>query len=176
MPSCGPTIKVGEIYGRLEILDLPPPRRRPGGGTTRFVLALCECGNTKEVRATDLQTGKIKSCGCLLREASRRRATRHGMAFTDTYACWRNMVDRCENPKASYFKNYGGKGVSVCEEWRRDFRNFLTDMGPRPPGLTLDRIDPYGNYCADNCRWADRFTQARNTRKAFNNNQGEERQ
>lgn len=96
---------------------------------------------------------------------------RHNMHGTATYRCWADMLRRCYSEKSSSYPNYGGRGVTVCEEWR-DFRNFLADMGVRPEGMSLDRIDPEGNYEPGNCRWADRNTQARNTRLRAANKSG----
>lgn len=80
---------------------------------------------------------------------------------------YRNMLSRCYNPKSTGYRHYGGRGVKVCERWRESFLNFLEDMGERPEGLTLDRINPKGNYEPSNCRWADAFTQSRNKRDSI---------
>lgn len=77
------------------------------------------------------------------------------------------MLSRCTNPQATGFANYGGRGIRVCDRWREDFRNFLADMGERPSGTTLDRIDVNGDYTPGNCRWADRTTQNRNARQVI---------
>lgn len=86
----------------------------------------------------------------------------NGGAFSPTYHSWASMVQRCTNPKRKGYEHYGGKGVAVCQSWLT-FENFLADMGERPEGMSLDRIDVSGNYCKDNCRWADTTTQARNS-------------
>lgn len=88
---------------------------------------------------------------------------RHGMRGSPIYAAWRTMRTRCENENCAAYPNYGGRGITVCEEWK-DFSNFYRDMGDRPAGLSLDRIDNEKGYSRDNCRWADRTTQARNQR------------
>jgi hypothetical protein len=88
---------------------------------------------------------------------------KHGMFGTSTHTVWRKMLERCAKPYCADFPRYGGRGIAVCERWH-DFKNFFADMGERPDGLTLDRIDVNGNYEPSNCRWVDRTTQNRNRR------------
>lgn len=89
---------------------------------------------------------------------------KHGKAYSKEHHIWREMRQRCNNRKAKDYRYYGGQGVTVCERWSK-FENFYADMGPKPEGLTLDRINPFGNYEPSNCRWASRMVQAQNTRK-----------
>jgi hypothetical protein len=85
--------------------------------------------------------------------------------FRATYQCWSDMKQRCYNKRCRDWPNYGGRGISVCERWLEDFQNFLEDMGPKPEGLTIDRVDVNGNYCKSNCRWLSREEQCRNRRE-----------
>jgi hypothetical protein len=93
----------------------------------------------------------------------RRKLERHGYYGESTYNIWRQMIQRCENPNSKDYRAYGGRGIKVCEQWQT-FLGFLRDMGMRPYGLTLDRVDPYGNYEKFNCRWATRQEQRHNWR------------
>ena len=110
-------------------------------------------------------SGDTKSCGCLRRAVTASLKMTHGISHkSGTYDIWVLMRQRCNNPKATGYAHYGGRGVTVCRRWDK-YTNFLMDMGERPDGLTLDRIDPHGNYEPTNCRWATWTTQNRNKRK-----------
>ena len=130
----------------------------------------CECGNTLEKLGATIRRGRIKSCGCgiseSIAESNKRRAT-HSMTNTPTYITWQAMKNRCRNPNISDYQYYGAKGVTVCDRWDNSFEAFLSDMGERPEGMTLDRINPFGNYEPDNCRWADYQTQRNNRRSNY---------
>ncbi len=122
---------------------------------------MCDCGRATVVRFNDLRSGHTKSCGCLGRE----RRTTHGRTDTPEYRALRYAIRWCEDPGHEKFPNYGGRGIRVSAAWRRSFPAFFTDLGPMPaPGLTLDRIDPDGDYAPGNCRWATRTEQNRNKR------------
>lgn len=125
-------------------------------------LCICECGKIKTVDSRNLLGGKSKSCGCLRKELH----TTHGMSREGSreYSCWLAIRQRCLNPNDPRFKDYGGRGISLCERWL-DFENFLKDMGPRPAGCSIDRSDNSLGYQPDNCRWATRKQQQNNTRR-----------
>lgn len=121
----------------------------------------CECGNSTVSQSFHLRSGQTQSCGCLQRELTSKRAVRHGMSRTPTWNSWDAMVARCYRKTHGAYEKYGGRGITVCERWLR-FENFYADMGDRPPGKTLDRINSNGNYESDNCRWATYVEQSLN--------------
>lgn len=128
----------------------------------------CDCGNQIEKDASEfmklLKRGVKASCGCKRGASIRAAITTHGMSKHKAFAVWRSMLDRCRLPTHQAWKNYGARGISVCESWQ-EFSNFWADMGPTyAEGLTLDRVDNDGNYTPENCRWTTRKQQARNTR------------
>lgn len=133
---------------------------------------MCGCGQIVNVRGPDIRRGRTKSCGCLNakmvsdRNKSQKRTHGHtsGGSPSRTYNSWHSMRSRCENPNNQNFKNYGGRGISVCQEWA-SFDAFLTDMGERPEGMTIDRIDVNGDYQKSNCKWSIWKDQCLNKRK-----------
>ena len=144
---------VGERFGRLVVAC--ETERRPQGG--RQWLCRCDCGKEAKLSTGQLVSGNTKSCGCLRREAYHTATKTHGMTRTRTYRAWADMIQRCRRDKAY-------RDVEVCSEWKDSFEKFLDDMGECPEGLTLDRINPRGDYEKQNCRWADWETQNNNRR------------
>ena len=127
----------------------------------------CDCGNTTYATTGLLTSGKTKSCGCYKQDEFKQRVTTHGMTNTRVYGIWQQMKDRCLNSKNPHFYCYGGRGITVCERWKNSFENFLSDMGNPNNDLSIDRIDPDGNYEPSNCRWATVYQQAHNKRNTI---------
>lgn len=147
-------LRPGDRYGRVVVLGCSCHRRR--------TLAVCDCGTFFEPFKSNLVQGFTKSCGCLRQEVSSARVT-HGLSETPIHETWMAMRRRCNDKNNPHYPQYGGRGIAVCARWEK-FENFLSDMGPRPSGMSIDRVDVNGGYEPSNCRWADASTQVRNRR------------
>ena len=146
----------GFRFGSLTVLQLGEKQRQHNGA---WWLCLCDCGNQKNIPATDMVQGRINSCGCEHAKRIAKSNITHGMSKTRTYQLWEAMRNRCNRIN----QDYSCRGITYDERWDA-FENFLEDMGEAPDGLSLDRIDCNGNYHKANCRWATREQQANNTR------------
>ena len=153
---------IGVRVGKLLVLE--KLQKRKGANKSIVYLCLCDCGETTEVITSHLASKKVQSCGCSHTDALLKRNTTHGMRYNGVYHVWNGMIQRCENPKAPNFKNYGGRGIKVCPEWH-DPWTFLKDMGDRPSkDHSIERKNVNGNYCPENCCWTTLDVQANNKR------------
>ena len=157
-------IKTGDKFNFLTAIKFVELRRN----SQQFWLFKCDCGKEKVISVGNVKMGATKSCGCLHKDMAKKTMkktmTIHGRHGTKSYNSWQAMKDRCLNKNNPDYKNWGGRGIKVCDNWMK-FENFYQDMGDRPVSKSLDRKDNDGNYCKSNCRWATPKQQASNRRK-----------
>ena len=149
----------GNRFGRLVAIERI---ESSGHGSARW-RCQCDCGRETTAFYMNLKTGRTRSCGCLKRDTIGALNRSHMMCRTPTWNSWRAMVERCTNPKNIGWRLYGGRGIEVCPRWLK-FENFFADMGVRPKGKTLDRVNGALGYAPDNVRWATMKEQQRNRR------------
>lgn len=154
----------GMTFGRLTVIDRDLSKK---GGAAHWN-CICNCGTMKSISGSSLREGLTQSCGCLCLERIKETVTTHAASRIGqrepTHIIWANMKARCYNTNRSDYHQYGGRGITVCDRWLNSYVNFLEDMGPRPKGLSLDRIDNNKGYSKDNCRWATPTEQNNNKR------------
>lgn len=158
----------GNRFGRLIAIEMLNKSTYQG----RIWFCQCDCGNTHLVSRAMLVSGKVRSCGCLLREHAVSLSRTHGLSHTPEWMAWHTMRDRCNNPNNQAYESYGGRGITVCPQWQDSFETFYCDMGSRPEKMSLDRINNNLGYSPQNCRWVDRSTQQHNQRISSRNTSG----
>lgn len=153
---------IGKKFGKLTVLEELKSTKK--GDWHKHLKCLCECGRISYPTKTEVLNGRVKSCGCRIREIAKKLNTTHGLSKTRIYNIWQGIKARCFNKNLKGYKNYGGRGVIICNEWLANFMNFYnwSINNGYQDNLTIDRIDNNGNYEPNNCRWVDMKTQQKN--------------
>jgi len=139
----------GKTFNQLTIIERAENTKQ---GKARWVCR-CTCGKISTIDGANIRNGHTKSCGCFAKESLEKNRYRHGMAHTSEYGIWCNILQRCNNPNDKAFKDYGGRGITICDEWKNDFMAFYNHVGKRPsPKHSIDRINNDGNYEPNNVR------------------------
>lgn len=156
-------IKIGQKFNKLTVVSEEHPLQENKRNVRTF-LVMCDCGRTKSVRLASLTSNKTKTCGHCVYE-------KHKMSDTDTYSIWSGIIQRCTNPNATKYLLYGGNGVTVCDRWLK-FENFLEDMGERPEGLSINRINGSKVYSKETCEWTTYSVQSYDQKMRSDNTSG----
>ena len=158
---------IGQTFGRLTVIAEGETRELSNKRKQYYWLCQCNCGSKpKEINQNCLLNGETISCGCYHSEHNHEYGFKHGMSNTRIYTIWSGMIQRCCNPNAKNYPRYGGRGITICEEWK-EFKNFYdwSKISGYTDNLTIERLDNNGNYCPENCTWITKQNQMRNTRR-----------
>lgn len=162
----------GQRFGKLLVLERAESRIEPSGRKRTMWKCICDCGNTTVVQASSLKSNATCSCGCAKTERNKNYFTKHGFSKEKLYKLWIDIKKRCYNPNYKQFKDYGGRGIKVCDEWVNDylpFRDWALNNGYNPNAkfgdCTIDRINVNGDYSPENCRFVSMKIQNQNKRR-----------